>query len=1411
MIKILHIIEQLTLGGAGRTLIATSKMVSRFDDYAHQVISIKPPQHQAAALAIQSGIQVLSEPENETLLGTIATADILQVHWWNTPEIYEFLLSDLPPTRFMLWCHVAGDRTPHIISPKLVEFADLVVACNPYTFKELSVFNRLPDKIKKEKIALVYAGADFERLRGIQPREHLNFNVGYIGTIDFVKMHPHYISMSAAVKMPNVRFLVCGGGQIDLLREQAQKLGAAERFEFCGYVTDIRAVLELLDVFGYPLCENTYAGSELVLQEAMYAGIPPVVFPHGGIKGMVEHNQNGLVVKSEAEYTQAIEYLHAHPEERHRLGKNAAHYACNVMGVENAAKDMHTAYQKMLQAPKSESNWVGNPYLSSIKFLRDDMNPNWQATISAGSDLFIESLGEGAQDFITSKFSEDLREILEAEQRIASSNLLMVVQGILKYRDAYLSDGHLRLWAGLVLMNSGRYQAAHQELAMAADKGCDHWRVNWYLALSADKMNKPGAAVYHLRSIINIAPAFPALQQMQQRLQNMGYGFEDFQGHSQKSRTNHSIFHTGLSKTRPQTKLLGQQPMTEEESGPLISAIVSTYNAERFIRGCLEDLVSQTIADKLEIIVVDSGSEQNEAAVTRAFQGQFDNIHYIRCEKRETVYAAWNRGIQLAKGKYITNANTDDRHRLDAFERMANVLEAKPDVALVYADVLKTQTENETFEKCHPSGEFRWYDWDRNILLKEGCFIGPQPMWRRSVHDRYGGFDETLVTSGDYEFWLRISQTFDFYHIRMPLGLYLVRSDSIEHRELKTKQLEDLNIRRAYTDAAQRGIRIHNIKRFASNPEYSDDIQTKHSLTIGENTDQRPQGSRLNPITSHPIHKGGVHMKDYETVYQALQPLFNSSRVEDAIAALENFVSSYPNFARAHHDLGSIYYENDEKDKALAQFELAAQLEPQNAVFKKNLADFYYVEQNRIEAALALYNEIVKVEPVEAETLLTAGHLCVALQQFGEAQKMYERALSLQPENAEVHQILEKLQKIEKTRLAPSTPEIGQTEPPAPINQDLNLKDMVGPEQMNPDDVLAHNARHNLAKLQAIEPTSSVPCISENGQTSARTPLAEDLNLEAMSELEQKISRNPDDALAHNDLGVLYYHAKEKEKALKHYEQATKLEPSNVLFQKNLADFYFVEMGLIEEALKIYVNILTIEPEDIETLMNTGQICLSLNKFEDAKVFFNRVLEIEPWNAAASEKLDEIKNMPPTGAQEHSLGEHEHSQAGQEHSPGGQDSNPDEIYQEIYRLLNGNDTQAAIHALEKFLALFPEYALAHNDLGVLYYNSGQKENSKNHYEKAAELQPGNITFQKNLADYYYVEEGRVEDALKLYVQILEIEPQDIETLMITGHICVALHKFDDAKVFYNRVLEIEPWNADARENLDKLDGLRKAV
>lgn len=200
----------------------------------------------------------------------------------------------------------------------------------------------------------------------------------------------------------------------------------------------------------------------------------------------------------------------------------------------------------------------------------------------------------------------------------------------------------------------------------------------------------------------------------------------------------------------------------------LVSAIVSTYNAERYMRGLLEDLENQTIASETEIIVIDSGSEQNERAIIDEFSQRYDNIVYVRTPHESTSLAV-NRAIQMARGKYLTIANTDDRHRRDAFEVMAAELD-KRDVGVVYGDSLITKGTNETFESNTAYAVFRWPDYSLRQLLQY-CCVGPQPMWRRDV--RIGLFTTQLLNANDYEFFIRLCWKYGGYHIPEILGLYL--------------------------------------------------------------------------------------------------------------------------------------------------------------------------------------------------------------------------------------------------------------------------------------------------------------------------------------------------------------------------------------------------------------------------------------------------------------------------------------------------------------------------------------------------------------------------------------------------------------------------------------------------------------
>jgi GT2 family glycosyltransferase len=229
----------------------------------------------------------------------------------------------------------------------------------------------------------------------------------------------------------------------------------------------------------------------------------------------------------------------------------------------------------------------------------------------------------------------------------------------------------------------------------------------------------------------------------------------------------------------------------------LVSALCTVYEGGRFIRGWLEDLEAQTIRDRMEIVLVDSNSPDNEAEVVAEFQREFDNIIYLRTSFKENSHEGFNRACRAGSGKYFTLACIDDRHKADAYERMAAVLDSRPDIALTYANSYITRGENETFDNHKAVEVYRWIDFDPLQLL-DGCFLGPQPMWRRELHECYGYMDETLHSAADWDFWLKMADKERYLHLDEFLGLYLYSDTSSEHKNPKRHACEIAAVRDRY-------------------------------------------------------------------------------------------------------------------------------------------------------------------------------------------------------------------------------------------------------------------------------------------------------------------------------------------------------------------------------------------------------------------------------------------------------------------------------------------------------------------------------------------------------------------------------------------------------------------------------------
>jgi glycosyltransferase involved in cell wall biosynthesis len=195
--------------------------------------------------------------------------------------------------------------------------------------------------------------------------------------------------------------------------------------------------------------------------------------------------------------------------------------------------------------------------------------------------------------------------------------------------------------------------------------------------------------------------------------------------------------------------------LSSSSDKPKVSIITSLYKGGEFIAGFLSDIVRQSIFDQCELIIINANSPDNEEPLIREYMKQFPNIIYRKLDNDPGLYAVWNMAIKIARGDLITNANVDDRRDPESLENQVRALEQDPSIDLVYSDFYVTHHPNETFE-CNSHTQILSPD-EFSPTLMYKCLPGPQPMWRKEIHRKYGYFDETFISGGDFEMWNRAS------------------------------------------------------------------------------------------------------------------------------------------------------------------------------------------------------------------------------------------------------------------------------------------------------------------------------------------------------------------------------------------------------------------------------------------------------------------------------------------------------------------------------------------------------------------------------------------------------------------------------------------------------------------------------
>jgi len=456
--KQLHIIPRFIGGGPERALLAFIERDKRLGrDWQHDVIVLEAPVTPRLFLqARRLGVTLAIRPAQDALLRAVEAADLVLLHYWNHPALTALLREvALPPSRLLLWAHVLGTRAPQVLFADLGRFADRLVLTSEASFASAAAncaaaLGRSVDH--------VLSVIDPARLAGFAPRPHDGICVGYLGLVNAGKMHPRFAELCLATRTPGLRFVVCGGGGGEqALRDRFAALGAAARVEIRGHVEDVAAALAGFDIFGYPLAEDSYATSELALQEAMWVGLPPVIFAHGGVGQLVRHELTGLVAEDEAGYAAALDRLAGDAALRRRLGGEARRFARSAFDPARWSQVLDRILGELMASPRR---------------LREPL-PGAGQGAAAG---FVRTLGEQAGPFAVSLAGSPLHSpaaVAAADREIAAASPLLArgEGGIVHYRNANPEDPYLRYWSALVSAAAGSMSLAENEFSAASALG----------------------------------------------------------------------------------------------------------------------------------------------------------------------------------------------------------------------------------------------------------------------------------------------------------------------------------------------------------------------------------------------------------------------------------------------------------------------------------------------------------------------------------------------------------------------------------------------------------------------------------------------------------------------------------------------------------------------------------------------------------------------------------------------------------------------------------------------------------------------------------------------------------------------------------------------------------------------------
>jgi GT2 family glycosyltransferase len=203
-----------------------------------------------------------------------------------------------------------------------------------------------------------------------------------------------------------------------------------------------------------------------------------------------------------------------------------------------------------------------------------------------------------------------------------------------------------------------------------------------------------------------------------------------------------------------------QDPAQQEGRMAKVDVVVPCYGYGRFLRECVESVLSQSLRS-VRVLIIDDASPDESADIARALARDDSRVAFVQHKSNRGHIATYNEGIEWASADYLLLLSADDHLLPGALARAATLMDAHPEVGFTFGRCIELYPGNPDPSSRIAEGPHRWKIFTGMEFIERS---GPldivataTAVVRTDLQKQLGGYRAELPHAGDMEMWLRFA------------------------------------------------------------------------------------------------------------------------------------------------------------------------------------------------------------------------------------------------------------------------------------------------------------------------------------------------------------------------------------------------------------------------------------------------------------------------------------------------------------------------------------------------------------------------------------------------------------------------------------------------------------------------------